>query len=231
MGIEDVSREDAEDLGLLKPGETVSPAEVSQDFNQALEESVKGLDAEEKQWLELSSGGQVKVEGDSAKLQSGPPQKTWEDEGLPSAKTWTPEDAPPTSLRAEAEEAMRAGLEVRGAEGETIVFDQRTLAHWQGKGPDSAARPTFLPWAIRTVQAPKERWRQDEQMLYLSAFRNATGAFRAVAVYVAHSDGTVITYFLRDKNAVNSLRKGRLVSLYIKNPLPEGTPDNGTIQG
>jgi hypothetical protein len=71
MGIEDVSREDAEDLGLLKPGETVSPAEVSQDFNQALEESVKGLDAEEKQWLELSSGGQVKVEGDSAKLQSG----------------------------------------------------------------------------------------------------------------------------------------------------------------
>jgi hypothetical protein len=125
---------------------------------------------------------------------------------------------------------MREGLAIRDAEGATLIFDQRTIAHWRGKGPDASARLTFLPWAIRTAQAPIERWDQGGQVLYLSAFRSSSGAFRAVAVYVM-PDGAVITYFLRDKNAVDRLRKGLSVRQYTKNPPPGGAPNSGTIQG
>jgi hypothetical protein len=232
MGIEDVSREDAEELGLLKPGEHVAPADVSKGFNQALEESVKSLNEEERKWLELSSGGQVKIEGDTAKLESAAPESTWKDEGLPSAKTWTPEPAP---ARADADDArvrLDEGIDVADADGRNVRFDSATLRHWAQttNKTDAAERQTFLPWAIRTVEAPVERWDQNGQSLYLAAFTNPRGVFRAVAVFVT-GDGGVITYFLKDRNAVDKLRRGASVQRYTKNPPQGGALDGGTARG
>lgn len=58
--VEDVSRDEAEDLGLVKPGETVKP--VVQDFNESLKASVRTLDPDLQQVLTESFGDQVKFE-------------------------------------------------------------------------------------------------------------------------------------------------------------------------
>lgn len=57
MGVDDVTREEAEQLGLLRPGEPVQGDE--EDFNSELQASVKGLDPELVKALKDSFGDQV----------------------------------------------------------------------------------------------------------------------------------------------------------------------------
>jgi len=60
MGVEDVDRETAEELGLLSPGQRVEP--VEQEFNDRLKASVSGLDPALLGWLQAAFGDQAKVE-------------------------------------------------------------------------------------------------------------------------------------------------------------------------
>ncbi len=65
MGVEDVDREEAEALGLIKPGEKLQP--VDKDFNERLQASVRNLDPEMIDRLRESFGSQVHVENGTAK--------------------------------------------------------------------------------------------------------------------------------------------------------------------
>lgn len=62
MGVESVSREDAEQLGLLKRDERVEP--VIEDFNAELEASARGLRPEHITLLKAQFGDQIEIKGD-----------------------------------------------------------------------------------------------------------------------------------------------------------------------
>lgn len=66
--VEDVDRQEAEDLGLLKPGEPVSP--VDKKFNDDLQASTRGLDPELMEMLKDSFGDQVVFEDDAVRWAS-----------------------------------------------------------------------------------------------------------------------------------------------------------------
>jgi hypothetical protein len=65
--VEEVDRDEAEALGLLKPGETVQPVEG--EFNDRLEASVKDWDPASISTLKLAFGDQVKQVGDKLEWQ------------------------------------------------------------------------------------------------------------------------------------------------------------------
>ena len=62
MGLNDISRDEAEQLGLIAPGEAVPPEDVS--FNDQLEASVEGLDTK---FLTESFGDQVQIKDGKAR--------------------------------------------------------------------------------------------------------------------------------------------------------------------
>jgi hypothetical protein len=65
MGVEDVDREEAVALGLIKEDE-VPEAKGEEDFNENLQASVKGIDPELQDFLRDNLGDQVVIEGDTA---------------------------------------------------------------------------------------------------------------------------------------------------------------------
>lgn len=65
MWVRDVDRETAEELGLLEPGEAVTPS--VEDFNASLEASVKGLAPELVASLAQSFGNKISIIGDAIK--------------------------------------------------------------------------------------------------------------------------------------------------------------------
>lgn len=81
--VEDVDREEAEALGLLKPGDQVQP--VVKDFNDQLEASTKNLDGDMLQFLADAFGDQVEFVGDSVR---------WNPKGKPAGPAPAPAPAP-----------------------------------------------------------------------------------------------------------------------------------------
>lgn len=63
--VEDVDREEAQALGLIKPGEHARP--IERDFNDRLAATTRGLDADLVEELAGAFGDQVEIEGDSIK--------------------------------------------------------------------------------------------------------------------------------------------------------------------
>lgn len=96
MGVEDVDRQEAEDLDLLGPDDVPQP--IIKDFNDHLQAGIGNLDADIVEWLKRQFGSQIHVEGDSIVWRSGAdkpifsPPKT-----LPPAPTQTSAPAPKES--------------------------------------------------------------------------------------------------------------------------------------
>ncbi len=65
MGVEDVDRDEAEQLGLISADERVDP--VDTEFNDELKASTEGLDPDVVQFLKDSFGDQVEVQGGKAR--------------------------------------------------------------------------------------------------------------------------------------------------------------------
>jgi 2'-5' RNA ligase len=63
MGVEEIDREDAEALGLVQPGEQLTPEPP----DEAPEASIAGLDPEARGWLQQQFGGQLEIAGDKAR--------------------------------------------------------------------------------------------------------------------------------------------------------------------
>jgi len=204
MGVEDVDREEAEDIGLLAPDEPVKGDET--DFNKELQASVKDLEPELREQIELSFGDQVKIANGVAKWIRQGKYTDWNEEALPSAKTWTPSKPMPETIDPdEGRRRMEAGFVVQGPHG-SAMFSSRTLKHWDGY-KDAARRPAFLPAAISAVTDPIEVWEQSTQDAYIVAYEKPKGGYRGVVVFVG-LDGHAVTYFLTSLAALDKARKG-----------------------
>lgn len=105
--VEDVSREEAESLGLIAPGQPVVPAEKN--FNENLKASTRGLDADLLAKLRAEFGDQVIIDGDEMR---------WRGEGdivvkdAPRRPRPTP-PAPPAAREPVVEDPERVVVELR----------------------------------------------------------------------------------------------------------------------
>jgi hypothetical protein len=86
MGVEDVDRSEAEEMGLVDKGENLAP--VEKDFNERLQASTAGLDDEMLQKLKESFGDQVTMDGETGTVK-------WT-EGEPEEDTTSPRPSPPS---------------------------------------------------------------------------------------------------------------------------------------
>lgn len=144
MGLEDVDRDTAVELGLMGPADKLQPAEA--DFNEQLQASVAGLDGELTKFLKESFGDQVKVEGDTVwwkgdrkgKALARPKSK---EEPAPAAEV-PDAPAPKPEPSGPAFPANLAGLEtvrgLGGSTGATLVVDRRTGRRYVLKRGNSA---------------------------------------------------------------------------------------------
>jgi hypothetical protein len=87
--VEDVDREEAEQMGIIAPGDRPAPAEKS--FNDRLEASTKGLDDDLMQFLEDAFGDQIDLE---------PGHIRWKSSPTPTAPTIVPARQNPLSKSA-----------------------------------------------------------------------------------------------------------------------------------
>jgi hypothetical protein len=80
MGLDDVDRDEAEALGLLDKNEDPAArlqslgdaaATTSQNWNDGLQASVKGIDQEARNWLKDAFGDQISIDGDTVAWKSG----------------------------------------------------------------------------------------------------------------------------------------------------------------
>lgn len=71
-GVEDVDRDEAEALGVIKPTDKVRS--LKKDFLDSLEESVRGLDDKTRRWIQAQMDNKVQFLGDTAVFQPGKPQ-------------------------------------------------------------------------------------------------------------------------------------------------------------
>lgn len=72
--VEDVDREEAQALGLIKPNEHARP--IEKDFNDRLAASTRGLDADLQRALKEAFGDQVVIDGDEARWAGQPKGST-----------------------------------------------------------------------------------------------------------------------------------------------------------
>lgn len=70
--VEDVDRDEAEALGIIKPTDTVRS--IAKEFTDGLEESIRGLDDSTRRWIQAQMEGKVRFLGDIAAYKPDKPQ-------------------------------------------------------------------------------------------------------------------------------------------------------------
>jgi hypothetical protein len=91
MGVEDVDRDEAESLGLLKPGDRLQP--VEQQFNEGLKASTRNISPELRAWLRDKLGDQAVFDGDDVRWASGAPAVVTPAPAVPAIPDWSSEMA------------------------------------------------------------------------------------------------------------------------------------------
>lgn len=120
-GVEDVDRDEAEALGVIKPTDKVRS--LKKDFLDNLEESVRGLDDKTRRWIQAQMDNKVRFLGDTAVFQPGKPQ--------PSAPAPAPSRPAKTPAQVDAQKKRI---------GDTIaVRQQRQAAQRESIKKDAAA--------------------------------------------------------------------------------------------
>ena len=206
MGVESISREEAEQLGVIEHEQHVEP--ILEDFNAQLEASAKGLEKESLDDLELAFGDRVEIAGDTVKWrQPGSEYKTFADYNLVPSATWRPTSKYPHQISlAEAHKLLEKGHAVQTDIGE-VVFDKHTLAHWS-EYDDRDIRPTYLPHAVKTVQEFDEQWIQEEQYTFVKSFNRPDAKYKGCVVAVNKHTHIAVTYFVQDLKRLDNARHG-----------------------
>ncbi len=192
-------------------GFTFDPAHAFEEFDLSRVKS-----AEERgnirEAAEIVFGDQVSFGKDNATAKFEPKTyRTFEEEGLPSAKEWDAAPSPKRILPETARKRLEAGFEVVAGDGRKVVMDRAVLEHWtveNNKLPsDVESRLACLDYAQETLENPCERWDQETQSRYLKIFKRETGKIEGCMVVVTN-DGKCRTYFLPSVNQVNKARTG-----------------------
>jgi len=213
MGVEDIDRGEAVELGLLPDDE---PADEIPDFDIALEAEAS-LDRIPEDMLEeiVRETPNARIEGGKLKMSDKKPLQTYKDMGLDSARTWKPSVRETTVSKAEAEKKLKEGFRVKDPMGQSAVFSDETI-HWrknltEKNADDAFGRLIRLPMAEICVSQSREIWELPNGMRnYILDYINRNGKHKGVATSV-HTDGGVHTYFIEDINGLNLFRKGKLI--------------------
>ena len=161
---------------------------------------------------EIEFGDQVSFGKDSATAKfESKTYRTFEEEGLPSAKEWDAAPSPKRILPETARKRLEAGFEVVAGDGRKVVMDRAVLEHWTVENnkltSDVESRLACLDYALETLREPNERWDQETQSRYLKKFQKTTGGFEGCMVVVT-KDGKCRTYFLPNVTKLDKSRTG-----------------------
>lgn len=209
MGVEDVDREEAIELGLLPADE---PSDEIPDFDIRLEAEVS-LDRIPEDMLDsiIKETPNARVENGKLKMSDKKPLPTWKDLELEDTKKWKPSGIKfSRSSISDAKQALKSGEFVSTPIGK-IGFNEAVLKDWQ-KYSDEVVndRLSYYGVAKQIAANAREVWRQGNQMTLVNIYENAKGKTRGFVVVV--EDGMVVrTYFAKDLNALNNARKGELI--------------------
>ena len=209
MGVEDIDREEAIELGLLPADE---PADEIPDFDIVLEAEVS-LDRIPEDMVDsiIKETPNARVENGKLKMSDKKPLPTWKDLELEDTKKWKPSGIKfSRSSISDAKQALKSGEFVSTPIGK-IGFNEAVLKDWQ-KYSDEVVndRLSYYGVAKQIAANAREVWRQGNQMTWVNIYENAKGKTRGFVVVV--EDGMVVrTYFAKDLNALNNARKGELI--------------------
>ena len=209
MGVEDIDREEAVELGLLPDDE---PADEIPDFDIALEAEVS-LDRIPEDMVEeiVRKTPNARIEDGKLKMRAKKPLPTWADKNLPSARTWK---SPRITEFKNTEESARASLE----KGETVntpygelKFGKHIYEDWKNKSAkDISNRLQHYELAKALMRDVREVWQQGEQQTFINYYMNLNGKLRGMVVVVEHGN-VVKSYFIKNINELDKARKGILL--------------------
>jgi len=176
MGLMDVSREEAEAIGLLAPGQQVAPQD--QAFAERMRASARGLDQRWQRALRNIFGDQIEFDGDQVVVaggalgrQPGRGRPQWPD---------PPEAAPDMLMLHEADAALARGMTVRDPTGEDVRFGAR-LRDYLSRKEGNLDRLRWLKWAEETVRSGR-RVDLADRRVYSKLFRKADGSLSGFIV-------------------------------------------------
>lgn len=209
MGVEDIDREEAEELGLLPDDE---PADEIPEFDIALEAEAS-LDRIPEDMVEeiVREAPNARIEDGKLKMRDKKPLPTWKDLGLEDTRKWRPSGIKfSRSSVSEAKEALKAGEFVNTPIGK-IEFNEAIFKDWQ-KYSDEVVndRLSYYGVAKQIAASAREVWRQGKQMTLINIYENAKGKIRGFVV-VVEDEKVVRTFFVKDLISLNNARKGELI--------------------
>ena len=215
MGVEDIDREEAIELGLLPADE---PADEIPDFDIVLEAEVS-LDRIPEDMVDsiIKETPNARVENGKLKMSDKKPLPTWKDLGLDSARTW--KSSKPSIKEnligvADAKKRLKEGFEVDAPDGGKVTFNEDVLRHWEEtvkRESDVSGRLARLNIAQDCVREALEVWElPNGQRTYLNIFESIGGKVKGIAVAV--SNGTVVrTWFISKVQELDKCRKGKRI--------------------
>ncbi len=211
MDVRDISRGEAERLGVIAPGAEVKPPQVG--FNANLEKSVEGYAPEIVEDALSDFGGGVQVQAGKARMVETPVA-----------------EAPPEISVAEARAALEKGFEVADSEGQPVVFGRRVLEYFDKAEGGKDDRLKSLPWAVEAVKSGTKSVLED-RVVYTMAFLGDTGKPKGALTLASRPGGEVWNFYKKPAKKLVSAKPGgsaRSAPAEVE-PLPAPTQAEGTI--
>jgi len=207
MGLRDIDREEAEALGLIGPGDTLTPEQP--EYPDVQEANLPGIAQmpELRAAVEKAMGPDVKFDGSVLRFTSPPPvagaagsAKTL---GLQSLGRSVVSRAPERVTPEEALAMIRRGTAgTVDPDGRQVRIDMDTYRHWRRK-PEGKAdeRLKDIRFAFDTIREPQERWTHkvrtesgyEDREHFLKTTMGADGKHVNTLV-VVDKDGRVVTW-------------------------------------
>lgn len=213
MDLRDISRPEAQRLGLIEPGQLVERPDVG--FNDELKKSVERYEPGIVEQLLGDFGGRVRVEGGVAAL-------------IPEPVRLMP--APPEMSVAEARAAIEQGFQVADADGVEAKFGQRILRYFAKAGGEKDDRLKALLWAKQAVRTGTKSVLED-RIVFTQAFETE-GKPKGVITLVSLPDGEVWNFYRKPAGKLMSTKPdGSTRSALEKvESLPTPSPADGNVK-
>lgn len=215
MGVEDVDRTEAINLGLLPDDE---PADEVPDFECVLESEVS-LERipEDMRGQFIKDTPNAEIRGDKLLMRDKPKLPTWQDAGLESTRSWkssTPKIKETLVDVDTAKKRLQDGFSVEAPIGLNVKFSGEVLTHWEEAlklADDVFGRLKRINVAEDCIRNALEVWElPNGQLMFIGTFETTHGKIKGIAVAV--SKATVVrTWFTSKIQELDKCRKGKLV--------------------